>query len=53
MIYDLLIWMNLTHCSYYLRRHNSYDILYDENVVTRGYDDVELTRHLRNDGKNE
>ena len=34
-----------------MRRHNSYDILYDEHFVSRGYDDLELIEHLRNDGE--
>ena len=29
-----------------MRRHNSFDILYDENFLMRGYDDVELVQHL-------
>ena len=32
--------------SYMMRRHNSYDIPYDENFLMRGYDDVELIQHL-------
>lgn len=32
--------------SYMMRRHNSFDILYDENFLMRGYDDVELVQHL-------
>ncbi|KAK8794101.1 hypothetical protein WA171_003227 [Blastocystis sp. BT1] len=31
---------------YMMRRHNSFDILYDENFLMRGYDDVELVQHL-------
>lgn len=33
-----------------MRRHNSYDILYDEHFLTRGYDEMELIEQLRSDG---
>lgn len=36
--------------SYFMRRHNSYDLLYDEQILTRGYDDVSLIQNLVNDG---
>lgn len=36
--------------SYFMRRHNSFEVLYDEQIVTRGYDDVALIQHLRQDG---
>ena len=33
-----------------MRRHNSFDILYDESFLTGGYADVQLIQHLRRDG---
>lgn len=33
-----------------MRRHNSYDLLYDEQILTRGYDDISLIQNLVNDG---
>lgn len=33
-----------------MRRHNSFDIPYDEDFVTPGFDSLQLTEHLRHEG---
>lgn len=33
-----------------MRRHNSFDVLYDEQILTRGYDDISLIQNLLTDG---
>ena len=33
-----------------MRRHNAFNTLYDEQILTRGYDDVSLIQHLYHDG---
>lgn len=35
---------------YFLRRHNSFDILYDETFLTAGYDQLQLIKQLQRDG---
>ena len=33
-----------------MRRHNSFDIPYDEDFVTPGFDSTQLTEYLRHEG---
>lgn len=40
----------ILHTSYFMRRHNSFDVLYDEQILTRGYDDISLIQNLLTDG---
>ena len=34
-----------------MRRHNSFDILYDETFLTAGYDQLQLIKQLQRDGE--